>query len=186
MPSMIRFIQSSGKKMDTLINGLLKLSRTGRVPLNIETIDMKVMIQTIVESHKFMIDKIGAQVIIEELPPCEGDYGQVNQIFSNLIDNAIKYADPQRKLVIRVTGSLEGGLKVIYKVQDTGKGIPKDHQDKIWNLFHRLDPLGPVQGEGVGLTLTHKIAERHGGKMWVESEPGLGSTFFVELPTMKG
>lgn len=186
MPSMIRFIQSSGKKMDTLINGLLKLSRTGRVPLNMETIDMKNMIQTILDSHEFMIDKIGAKVILEELPPCEGDYGQVNQIFSNLIDNALKYAEPQRQLVIKISGSLEGGHKVIYKVQDTGKGIPKDHQDKIWNLFHRLDPLGPVQGEGIGLTLTHKIAERHGGKMWVESEPGLGSTFFVELSTMKG
>ena len=87
--------------------------------------------------------------------------------------------------MISICGVVDG-QKVVYQVKDTGKGIPKDHQDKIWNLFHRLDPQGAVQGEGVGLTLTHKIAERHGGEMWVESEPGLGSTFFVELPTIKG
>lgn len=184
IPSMVRFIQTSGKKMDTLINGLLKLSRTGRVPLVIETIDMNKMIEAIVEAHKFMLEKIGAHVVVGDFPPCEGDMNQINQIFSNLVDNAIKYADPTRKLCLTLEGSKEGD-KVVYKVRDTGKGIPLDHQDKIWNLFHRLEPQGEVPGEGLGLTLTHKITERHGGRIWVESEQGVGSCFFVELPTAK-
>lgn len=185
MPSMIRFIQTSGKKMDALINGLLKLSRTGRVVLTIENLDMNAMILSIIESHKFLIEKLVADVSLGDLPSCEGDHGQINQIFSNLIDNALKYVDPSKKLVLIISGEVSGN-KVIYQVRDTGKGIPKDHQDKIWNLFHRLDPQGPVPGEGLGLAFTHKIAERHGGKIWVESVPGVGSTFFVELPIAKG
>jgi signal transduction histidine kinase len=105
----------------------------------------------------------------------------LSQVFSNLLDNALKYRDPLRPLRLQVTGRSEGDSS-IYCVADNGKGIARENQEKIWELFGRLDPKGPVSGEGLGLNLVKRIIERHGGWIWVESSPGTGSSFFVALP----
>ena len=105
---------------------------------------------------------------------------QMTQVFSNLIGNAIKYRKPARPLHIKIYASTKDN-NVTYCVEDNGKGIASEHLDKVFNLFTRLDPEA-AKGEGLGLTISRRIVERQGGKIWVSSELGKGSKFFVMLP----
>ena len=183
IPAALRFIQASGTKMDALINGLLRISRVGRAELKPENLDVQAMMEGILDSMAFQIQKAEAKVVIGALPPCRGDASQVNQIFSNLVDNALKYRDPDRSLQVELRGELQGD-QVIYCVQDTGLGIRPEALEKIWGLFHRLDPNGGVSGEGLGLALVQRMVERNGGRAWADSEAGAGSRFFVALPAV--
>ena len=179
IPEALGFIQTSAKMLDTLLNGLLKLSRLGRAAMTIEILDMNQIIKHIVYSMEYKIKEANINVIIEPMPDCLGDPSQINQVFSNLIDNAIKYRDKSRQAEIRISGETKGD-ESIYCVKDNGVGIAAEHQDKIFEIFHRLSPDG-IEGEGLGLTIVRRILDRHNGKIWLESEPGKGSIFFVSL-----
>ncbi len=181
IPKSLRFIQSSVIKMDALISGLLRLSRVGQVTLRRETLDMNLTISQIVSTMAFQIQKSGAAIQVEALPSVAGDSMLLNQVFSNLLDNALKYRSAERPLRLRVAGRLDNG-ECLYCIEDNGLGIAADRQKKIWELFYRLNPNGPVAGEGLGLNLVHRIVERHNGRVWVESTLGEGSRFFVALP----
>ncbi len=177
----VKFISASTEKMGKLLDGLRNLSRTGRVELIIERLDMNRLVQKVVNSVSFLIKEGGVSVTVEELPGCLGDAGQINQVFSNLLNNALKYLDPSRPGVITVSGRIEGE-RSIYCVRDNGIGIPADQHSRIFDIFYRVDPRGGVAGEGLGLTTVKQILTRHNGRIWVESEPGKGSAFFVSLP----
>ena len=182
IPAALGFIKSSSLKMDSLINGLLRVSRAGRVPLNIQPLDMNAMLREIIGNLTIQTQKAHARIDADaDLPCCLGDEAQINQVFTNLIDNAIKYRDPARPLEIRISGHREG-LRARYAVSDTGVGIAAELQPKVWQLFHRLDPNGPVAGEGLGLTLVRRLLERQQGSISLTSAPGQGSCFTVELP----
>ena len=181
IPSALRFISAGGTRMGELIDGLLRLSRAGRAALNLDLVDMDTMMRHVVDAATYQIQKTGAHVEILPLPPCWADEQQISQIFSNLLDNALKYRDPQRPLRVSVSGATSD-TRVLYVVEDNGRGIAPEHREKIWQLFHRLEPQESEPGEGLGLTLVRRIVERLGGKIWVESEPHSGSRFFVELP----
>ncbi len=174
IPTALHFIVDNGRKMDVLIHGLLRLSSMGKEGLRCEQLCPDRMLPEILDSLAFQVEKARATVEVASLPDCYGDAAQIDQVFWHLLDNALKYSDPSRPLSIRVTGRVEGS-EVIYCVEDSGTGIAPQHQGQIWKLFHRLDPEGPVPGEGLGLTVAHRIVERHEGRMWVESEVGRGS-----------
>lgn len=180
IPQSLRFIHAGVSKMEMLLAGLLKYSRLGRVTLTIRPINMNTMLAEIVAAMAFQINEIKAEVRIEPLPGCLGDLGQTNQIFANLLDNALKYRSPQRALRVTVTGKVDAA-QVIYAVTDNGIGIAPDHQAKAFEIFHRLNPQSST-GEGLGLTIAQRVVERQGGRIWVESQEGVGSTFFVSLP----
>lgn len=180
IPEAIHYILTSIAKMDLLLAGLLRLARLGRAALNITSLDMDRIVGDITKSFEYQAKEAGVTLKVDPLPACLGDETQINQVFSNLIDNALKYRKPSRPGSISIGGSRENG-NAVYYVEDDGIGIAPEHQNKIYELFHRLDPKA-TQGEGLGLAITRRILDRHSGKIWVKSEGGKGSTFFVSLP----
>lgn len=181
IPQALHFITSSANKMDVLINGLLRLSRTGKSALFFEKLDMNPLIQSVLDAMHFQLQKAQVKIQVDSLPACIADGNQIGQVFTNLLDNAIKYQDPQRSLEIKISGKIKD-QHAVYCIEDNGLGIAPEHQEKIWELFHRLNPTGPVTGEGLGLTLVLRILDRNQGQARVESEPGVGSKFFIQLP----
>lgn len=177
----LHFITHSVEKMDGLLGGLLRLSRLGRKALCIERIDMDRLVEGVVFSMAYQVQKSQGAVEVVPLLSCSGDAVQINQVFSNLIDNAIKYKSAERPPLVRISSRRDGN-NAIFRVEDNGIGIPVSQQKKIWEIFHRLNPGSEVEGEGLGLTMVRRILDRSDGKVWVESEPGSGSSFFVSLP----
>lgn len=178
IPEALKYIFVSITKMDSLLKGLLALSRVGRVTLHKERINMNQMLDEISNSLDYQIKESGIRFSKGNLPDCTGDRTQMNQVFTNLIENAIKFMDPDRKGKIKVTGR-EEGEKQTYCIEDNGIGIEKEHQDNVFNLFHKLKTTS--QGEGLGLAIVKKIIERHGGNVRIESETGRGSKFYISL-----
>ena len=176
------FIQAGAEKMQSLVDGLLKVSRVGTAELTIQQIEIEPMLHQIVKTMQYQILKAGAEVDIGPLPPCLGDFGQLNHVFSNLLDNALKYRDSSRPLRVLVEGKRLNSV-CEYRISDNGLGIPEDQKTEIFNIFYRLSPDGAVEGEGLGLTIVMRILERLNGAIALESQVGQGSTFIVTLPS---
>lgn len=182
LPESFGFVKMNISRMDMLLNGLLAFSRSGKVELKIQDIDMNMLISGISGNLNDKLEETGASLEVTELPRCTGDREQINRVFSNLIENAVKYLDPARKGKVKVSGHMEDDSSV-YCVEDNGIGIAFEHQKQIFHIFHQLDPA--KGGKGLGLMIVQRIVERHNGKMWLESEAGRGSRFFVKLPGVK-
>jgi PAS domain S-box-containing protein len=180
VPESLDYIQSGITQMDKQLTALLKLSRLGRAAITIEKLDINVIVDDVVRSLEFVANERGAKINVAELPPCMADAAQTNQIFLNLIGNALKYLDAKRPGVIHVRGNRQDGY-IIYCVEDNGVGISKECREKIFEIFYRVEQ-NKCPGEGLGLTIVRQSAEKQNGAVWVESEAGKGSKFFVKLP----
>jgi len=180
IPKSLNYIFSSVTKMEALLAGLLHLSRTGRTLMTIKKIDINQLFHQIIGNYNFQLTELNASVNISELPPCYGDENLLNQLFSNVIGNAIKYRDRDRQLSLDITADIEF-RKVVYSIRDNGMGIDQRHLEKIWDIFYKVDSSQPDAGDGLGLSIVKRIAEKHNGRVRVESESGKGSVFFVEL-----
>jgi len=181
MPTNVDYINASVRKMDDLMRGLLRLSRLERDAVPQTAVDANRLLAGIVDSMSYRIEQAGAEVAVESLPPCKGDAGQIAQVFSNLLDNALKYRADGRVTKVRISGHSEGRMS-LYMVEDNGPGIAAVHREKVFEIFHRLNPTGSVAGEGLGLTITRRIVQRHGGWIRLDSEEGKGSAFVFTLP----
>ena len=179
IPEILDYIQGSASKMDHLLSGLLRISRLGRAPLEFRVLDMNALMKNVVAEFEYTVKERGIEVRVAELPSCFGDEGQLNQVFSNLVSNAIKYLDPRRPGVISITGTREGE-RAVFCVEDNGVGIPERHKTRIFEVFHRLNPT-ETEGEGLGLTIAKKCLERQNGTIGVESQYGKGSRFCVSM-----
>ncbi|MGL3820200.1 sensor histidine kinase [Sphingopyxis sp. R3-92] len=180
LPESIGFIRTSTQKMDRLINAILNLSRQGRRTLAPESLDLGGVVRAIVGSLQHRIDETGTAVTVDELPVVVNDRVAVEQILSNLVENALKYLQPGREGIIRVTGGTDLGRAWV-SVIDNGRGIePRDHE-RVFDLFRRSG-VQDQQGEGIGLAHARALAYRLGGNIEIQSEPGVGSTFRLILP----
>ncbi len=182
IPHTLDYIFNSVGKMERMLNSLLQISRTGRIAMNIQQIKMYGLMSKVIHAVEYQLQEINARVDIEDLPDCYGDEAMLNQLFSNIITNAVKYRDNQRQLKISISG-VSRYKKVLYRIMDNGIGIPKEHLEKIWYVFYRVDNRH-VPGDGIGLSVVKRIVEKHHGKIWVESTERYGTTFFIELPAL--
>ncbi|MEZ0170856.1 PAS domain-containing protein [Microvirga sp. TS319] len=176
----IGFIRSSTVKMDKLINAILKLSREGRRVLAPEQISMNTLLEAQHHSLAHQLHDKGAELVIETVPDLFSDRLAVEQVFGNLIDNAVKYLDPKRPGRIVVRGQ-DLGPGVRYEIEDNGRGIDERDFERIFDLFRRSGTQDQ-QGEGIGLAHVRALVRRLGGSISVRSRLGEGSTFTVTLP----
>ncbi len=177
----IRFISKGVEKMDSLLTSLLAVSRVSRKADPVQPNDLNEVVEDVLAVFDHQLKDRSIEVIRHPLPSdvaCRRN--EINQVFSNLISNAINYMGPVDRRYIEI-GSTERPDEVECYVRDTGIGIGDEDQDRIFNMFTRLQAVD-VPGEGVGLAYVKKILRSHGGKLWVHSKQGQGSTFFFTLP----
>jgi PAS domain S-box-containing protein len=174
---MFERIARSSRNMGQMITDMLELLRVVRVDLEPVPVDMHALAQSVVEALSPQSNH--ARIDIQAMPPALGDATLLRQVFSNLIDNALKYSRhlAQPELVV----GFESRQRA-YFVRDNGMGFDMGHADKLFGLFQRLHAGSNVPGMGVGLAIVSRIVERHGGRVWAESAPGEGATFWLRLP----
>jgi signal transduction histidine kinase len=166
--------------MDRLINSILKLSREGNRTFNPEYVSMDGLLKTITDSVSHQAAENGVEIILEPLPPIKSDRLALEQIFSNLVDNGLKYTQPGRPGQLRIRGRINQA-QVIYEVEDNGRGIAAEDHQRVFDLFRRAGNQDQP-GEGIGLAHVRTLVRRLGGYMTLKSEPGIGTTFIVTLP----
>ena len=181
IPEALRFIKASTSKMDRLINAILKLSREGRRVLTAERLDMHAMFETLVETMGHQAAAVDIS-IAEDVPGILADRVATEQVFGNIIDNALKYLDPDRPGRIRVTGGIEGGM-ARYDISDNGRGIAERDFERVFELFRRAGNQ-TVPGEGIGLAHVRALVRRMGGSIDCSSRVGVGTVFSVRLPVV--
>lgn len=173
-------VRTAVMDMQKLIDDLLMLSRTGRVVGEPEPVALDALAAEVVDRLKERIETAHARVTLApELPVIYADRARMAQVFQNLIDNALKYARDGIDPVIEIGSErCDGELRIF--VRDNGRGIKQEYHERIFGLFQRADTQ--TESTGVGLTITRRIIEVHGGRIWVESESGRGSTFWISFP----
>ncbi|MFC1744882.1 PAS domain S-box protein [Candidatus Riflebacteria bacterium] len=180
IPEDLSYILSGIEKLDALLTGLSQVSRTGKTYLSIEKIDMKKLISEICSNFEFQLKSKAVDIKIGDLPQCLGGHSQLNKIFSNLLDNAIKYLKPGTKGEIIISGKSDRNRSV-YCIEDNGIGLAKEYHEKIFDIFWRLEPW-KGEGQGLGMAIVYKVLARLNGEIWLESQEGCGCKFFISLP----
>ncbi|OYX79586.1 MAG: hypothetical protein B7Y77_01695, partial [Bradyrhizobium sp. 35-63-5] len=176
----IRFIKTSIANMDRLINAVLKLSREGRRQFHPENIDMNALLDSIGQNVGHRASEMGASIALHHLPEVESDRLALEQIFTNLVDNALKYSRPDVPLTLDVSGSATA-TQVTYRVKDNGRGIGPDDHQRVFELFRRSGRQDRP-GEGIGLAHVRALVRRLGGTISLSSELEQGSLFEIKLP----
>ncbi len=177
----IGYIVDGAHRMQVLINDLLALSRVATKGKSFSRVDCNAVLGRVEQDLEFAVGESGARITKGALPLVMADDVQLGQVFQNLIGNAIKYRNRERPPDIRVAAR-ENGNEWLFSVSDNGIGIEPRHFSRVFQLFQRLHTREEYSGTGIGLALCQKIVERHGGRIWVESTPEQGSTFFFTLP----
>ena len=176
------YVTEGARRMNNLINDLLKFSRIGRLNTYHEKVDLDVIVEDVLFGIKQVLDDTDAQIDRVDLPVLTVAIPYIKQLFQNLIENAIKFQRPDVQPHIELGYTFMDGQNLFW-VQDNGIGIPEEHQDRIFLIFQRLHTRESYPGNGFGLALCKKIVEYHGGKIWVESKQDQGTTFFFTLPS---
>ncbi len=181
IPEAIGFITSSVNRMDALIDAVLKLSRLGHRELNPESLDTALLVNDLLATMAHQLERARTVVTVGPLPTLVGDRAALEQILGNVIDNAVKYLDPARPGVIRVSAE-EEGAETIFHISDNGRGIAPEDSDKVFEIFRRAGHQD-VKGEGMGLAYVKATVRRLGGRIWYDSVTAEGTTFHIAVPT---
>jgi PAS domain S-box-containing protein len=175
-------IANAVDKMQVLLNDLLELSRIGRIINTPEKIPFGQIVAEAIELLNGPLEKSNVRTSLQEsFPDILGDHARLVEVLQNLISNAAKFMGDQPQPTVEIgTEGMEADQKIIFFVRDNGIGIDPQYHERIFGLFNRLDPN--INGTGIGLTLVKRIIEIHGGRIWLDSKPGEGTTFYFTLP----
>lgn len=180
----LHYLQTAVLRASHIIDALLRLSRIGRVEYRHQKVEVRDIVPRVIDAMQGSIRARRAQVQVSDLPAVWGDPTALEQVFANLIGNAVNYLDPSRegRIEIGTTPAPPGvqSLRIFY-VRDNGLGIPAIALPRLFNAFQRLHGTAAA-GEGIGLALVRRVVERHGGRVWAESAEGVGTTFYLSLP----
>lgn len=180
----INFAVDGATRMQSLINDLLAYSRVGSRGKPFQPVDCTEVLSQALANLGTTLEENHAVVTHDPLPTVTGDKGQLVQLFQNLIANAIKFQGSDLPRIHLRADQTESGWT--FAIRDNGIGIPAEHHDRIFSLFQRLHRRADYPGTGIGLAISKKIVERHGGRIWVESTLGQGSTFYFTIPNEEG
>ena len=175
-------VQREARRMGVLIDDLLRFSRLGRQPLERSVVDMTAMVREVADEVRR--DAPGRQIDIQiaELPQVEGDPALLRQVWLNLLGNACKFTGTRERAEITIDGTASID-EVVYRVRDNGVGFDMAYADKLFGVFQRLHAQDAFEGTGVGLALSQRIVNRHGGRIWATGDVDHGATFAFALPT---
>jgi light-regulated signal transduction histidine kinase (bacteriophytochrome) len=177
----IGFAVDGADRMQTLIMDLLTYSRVGTRGKPFEPTDLGDALEAALANLQVAIEESGARITHDQMPTLSVDATQITQLFQNLVGNAIKFHQQNEPPEIHV-GAEHKDSNYVLSVQDNGIGIDSQYFDRIFMIFQRLHTREEYDGTGIGLALCKKIVERHGGSIWVESQPGEGATFSFTIP----
>ncbi len=180
----ISYAVDGASRMQKLINDLLSYSRVSTRGQSFELVNCSAILNNVLANLKVAIEESGAIITYDSLPQIMADATQLRQLFQNLIGNAIKFRN-QLPPKIHI-GAGQTDEKWLFSVRDNGIGIESEYIERIFTIFQRLHSRAEYPGTGIGLAICKKIVERHGGRLWVESEPGIGSTFYFIIPVLVG
>jgi PAS domain S-box-containing protein len=177
----VAVIRDKTRKMGCLIDDLLAFSRLGRAALSRSEVDQRALALEVCDSLRPETESRAIEVSIDALPNAHGDAAMMRQVWTNLLSNAIKYSRGRQPAQIQVTGWDEG-TELVYRVKDNGVGFEMQYAAKLFGVFQRLHSNAEFEGTGVGLAITSRIVQRHGGRVWAEADLGKGAEFFFSLP----
>jgi signal transduction histidine kinase len=180
----IEFAVSGANRMQALINDLLSYSRVGREEVAGKPVDTQLVLDQALANLQTAIEERSALVSCGPLPTVWANHGMLVRLFQNLIGNALKFCKAERPIV-RIQAEARGA-DWVFSVADNGIGIDPQYKDRIFLIFQRLHKQSEYPGTGIGLAVCKRIVERNGGRIWLESEPGKGTTFFFTLPATGG
>ncbi|MGA8078914.1 MAG: HAMP domain-containing sensor histidine kinase, partial [Xanthobacteraceae bacterium] len=182
LPEAISFIRASTRKMDGLINAILKLSREGRRVLKPEPIRLDALLQTAAANVQHQVNEAGGTVEIDaKVPALVSDRLALEQIFGNLLDNAVKYRSPVRPLRVEIRAREDRARRVLVEVHDNGRGIARQDHERVFDLFRRSGAQDQP-GEGIGLAHVRTMVRNLGGDITLQSEIEQGTTMKLDLP----
>jgi len=175
------FIVDGATRMKQLIEDLLAYSRVGTRDRNFKPVDAESSLKRALTNLRAAIQGSGATLTQDKLPTIHCDEAQLAQLFQNLIGNALKFRKPDAAPAVHV-GAADRGAEWEFTVRDNGIGIEPQYFERIFMVFQRLHDKGEYPGTGIGLAIVKKVVERHGGRIWVQSQPGAGTTFHFTMP----
>jgi signal transduction histidine kinase len=175
-------VKLNARRMGQLIDDLLAFSQIGRATMQRQTVDVMAL-ATSVAHDAIAASGRAITLSISPLPPCHGEPALLNQVFVNLISNAVKFTAKADNPTISI-GSANNG-ETVYYVRDNGVGFDSRYAEKLFGVFQRLHRVDEFEGTGVGLAIVHRIINRHGGRVWAEGASNEGATFFFTLPSAK-
>jgi PAS domain S-box-containing protein len=178
----IHFAVDGAQRMQGLINDLLALSRVGTQGKPFAAVDVRAIVDRVLRWLGRAIEESGGRVEVGPLPAVMGDAGQLEQLFQNLIANALKFRRPDVAPLVQVSAEPGPGRGWTFAVRDNGIGFEQQFAEQIFVVFQRLHTRSEYPGTGVGLAIVKKIVERHGGTIWAEGRPGEGATFHFTIP----
>jgi light-regulated signal transduction histidine kinase (bacteriophytochrome) len=175
----MKYIVDGAMRMKSLISDLLDYSRLGRSREPFALTDCEGVMDQVVENLQVTIQEKKAIIHRDRLPALVADAWQLNQLWQNLLSNALKFGGDQPEIWL---GARRQKKEWLFWVRDSGIGLDEQYAERIFAIFQRLHTADEYPGTGIGLAICKKIVEQHNGRLWVESQPGMGATFFFTLP----